>query len=716
MKNLTALLIITCLMAQKPTRAQSPGDTIAFKKIIDSAVAVNHKSPRKVLDILKSFPYTPSETYPFHLEKRYLYAIGESHLQLRNMAEADSTFNKLVAKALEKKDSGYVARSYNGLSFLHSINENGKKSIYYANKALQYVDSTDSQYASYLANMAHAYGANGQYYKKLQIFDAISHQLKAQGNSANLSTIYNNIGLMYSNIFDDDSAALNMFRQALTINKAIDSKFGIARNYANIGMVFNSLKNYDSAYYYLKESLNLKEQSGFEGNNAINYFNLGENQYYLNNWDRSLYYYKKCLRSSNKAGIPLGVYYGSMGHVKVFIKTGQLDSAGYYLQQAQSFAEESDNLEILLSYHDTRADYYEQTGDFKQALQDKKLYQSYRDSIDKQLQNRKLLALQTEYETKLTKAENRMLRNKQKASQQKLHFNQAITVGLLAITIILLTFSFIASRLSRQRKQLLKQRLHQQKELKKQNQKLKVQESNLFQLNELKDRILFVLGHDLRAPLASISGALEVIQDENLPKSDFNLIIEHLRRDTEGTLGTLENILNWARLQDGSETLFRNEESAQKLIQDTLLAVHTLAESKNITLNPKVPKNMKIWVDKNQFSSILRNLTTNAIKFTPSGGTVHITFIKGTKQDCFTVRDEGSGMPEGLMDLLNNNKRIKSTTGTNGEKGTGIGLQLVRDFVKAHGGELNIQSTSKGTCAKVCLPTQASILKKTPGS
>ena len=713
LKTLAPFLLMIYLAAQ-PVLAAVLGDTNALKKIIDSAAAKNVKHPQRVLNILSGFPYRAQENYPFHLEKQYLYMLGQAHLQLKNMEQADSVLSRLLKKALKNKDSGHIARSYNARSFLYSINENGQKAVEFAKKSLQYVDSSDSRYISYMANLANAYGSDGQYYKKLQILNIITDEFEARGDSANLATILNNSALMWTSYLGNDSTALKLLRKALVLNNKIKSKFGLARNYANLGLVFNSLQNYDSAYYYLRQSLKREQQTGYDGNMAITYYNLGENRYHLQKWDEALNYYKKCLRSSRQAGIALGVYYGSIGQCKVYLKTGMMDSARYYLQQAQQFIANSNNREIRADYHKTSSEYYEQAGNYKKALNHRKQYEEYRDSTQQKLQERKLLGLQTQYQTKLTKAENKTLRNKNEASLQKLRFNQAITIGLLSITVLLLVFSFIASRLSKQRKQLLNQQVLQQKKLQKQNEQLKAQEVHLSQLNALKDQILSVLGHDLRSPLASISGALEIMQNDHLPKSDFNNIVEHLRRDTDNTLGTLENILNWARLKDGSETLFRNEESAEELMQSSYQAVRTLAETKNITLKSKVPPGMKLWVDKNQFLSIIRNLTNNAIKFTPQGGTVKIKFTQDAKHDSFTVSDEGKGMPNGIIDLLHSDKTIKSTAGTDGEKGTGIGLKLVRDFVKAHGGHLEIQTKDTGTCVKVCFPNQAGAAQKTP--
>lgn len=243
-------------------------------------------------------------------------------------------------------------------------------------------------------------------------------------------------------------------------------------------------------------------------------------------------------------------------------------------------------------------------------------------------------------------------------------------------------------------------------------------ETELHQANEqaesaarLKDQFVTLISHDLRSPLLSIKGMLDMAQTENhkgLREMDKNRTLERITRSTEGLINLIERLLEHSRLQSGSMKPEMRFINARSLVEEQIGNISHLAHVKNITIQNTLPDSMHLYADPDLYGEVIHNLLSNAIKFTRNGGNVDIF---STDETTVAVRDDGVGIDEKMLpDLFNIG--VKTTTyGTDEERGSGLGLPYSHDIMKAHGGSLTaVPVKGAGTEFHVTLPRHDTIV------
>ncbi|MDH5543244.1 MAG: response regulator [Nitrospinota bacterium] len=223
---------------------------------------------------------------------------------------------------------------------------------------------------------------------------------------------------------------------------------------------------------------------------------------------------------------------------------------------------------------------------------------------------------------------------------------------------------------------------------------------------ELKDKFLSLVSHDLKTPLSSINGSIQLLKRENTTLRSENLGKFIALAESAGKqMGNLiDEVLTISRFKTGKLKLncsFFDPYFAVYKVQEN---VRTLAEAKNIILENKVIKNKRLFADSQLLTEILANLMTNAIKFTNPGGTVALSFDED-KMNTIVIEDNGIGISAKNLKKIFSFEEKTTTLGTSGEVGTGMGLPLCKEMVEAHGGNLKVESAlNKGTRFYVSLP------------
>jgi len=226
------------------------------------------------------------------------------------------------------------------------------------------------------------------------------------------------------------------------------------------------------------------------------------------------------------------------------------------------------------------------------------------------------------------------------------------------------------------------------------NHQIHEQSHELTQLLATKDKLFSIVGHDLRNPFNTVLGFVALLK-RNIDVYDKEKIIEfigHIESSIDGSLNLLNNLLIWANTQTGN-ILFKPEKYNFRLIlSDICPILNSAAHIKDIELTCWVDENLEVFADANMLNTILRNLVSNAIKYTEHGGRIDIysETIDGFTQ--IRVCDNGIGMQETDVANILQTGELVSSPGTDGEKGTGLGLILCKDFIEKHGGRLSIES------------------------
>lgn len=249
--------------------------------------------------------------------------------------------------------------------------------------------------------------------------------------------------------------------------------------------------------------------------------------------------------------------------------------------------------------------------------------------------------------------------------------------------------------------------LSQNEELSIINEKLEEAQLKQKELNNLKDRIFSIISHDLNAPLNSIYSFLDLFLHFNiLSETDSRKIAEDLYQTVENTSFLLANLLNWARNQMDDSPIQIVQVKLDDIVSANLNLFKNIAEAKSIQLIKDIDQSLYVWTDKDMLDFIIRNILSNAIKFTPKNGQIEIN--GKAKSENFVeieIRDSGVGIPkESIRKLFSDTEHI-STVGTANEKGTGLGLKVSKEYVERNGGNIWVESEiGKGTSFYFTVP------------
>jgi len=237
---------------------------------------------------------------------------------------------------------------------------------------------------------------------------------------------------------------------------------------------------------------------------------------------------------------------------------------------------------------------------------------------------------------------------------------------------------------------------------------IKLQNKELQKVNSEKDKFFSIIAHDLRGPLGGIMGMADILTDEsyNLDENDRIKLMTGLRLSARNTFALLGNLLEWAQMVKGLTEFKPQRLELSQIITECITVLEESAKRKAIEFFVQITCEPIVLADKNMLQSVIRNLISNAIKFTPNGGEISISAeSSANNMTVISVRDTGIGMAN---DMLNNLFHIDISTkrpGTNGEKSTGLGLLLCKEFVEKLGGKITVESeANKGTVFSFDIP------------
>lgn len=237
--------------------------------------------------------------------------------------------------------------------------------------------------------------------------------------------------------------------------------------------------------------------------------------------------------------------------------------------------------------------------------------------------------------------------------------------------------------------------------------KRKKYEKQLTQLNSDKDRFISILAHDLRSPFNSLLGLSEYLMKNvsKLSLDEIKTIAASIYDTSDKTFSLLEDTLLWASVQSETITYSPVSTNIVAIINEVIEILEPVAHYKNISLINHLENELNANIDIYMFKAILRNLISNAIKFTDKNGEIKISATHINTNTVVKVADNGIGMAKELIDKLFSFEPVNSTIGTANEPGTGLGLMLCKDFVDKHSGKIWVESTlGKGTTVSFSIP------------
>ena len=247
-------------------------------------------------------------------------------------------------------------------------------------------------------------------------------------------------------------------------------------------------------------------------------------------------------------------------------------------------------------------------------------------------------------------------------------------------------------------------------ERKKAEEEISFKNEQLQLINAEKDKFFSIIAHDLRGPLSAFVDATQILTEEiqNMDLEEIKDITMSMKTSASNIYGLLENLLEWSRLRRGAMDFVPENLNLKKKIEASIDVLSESARKKGIGLTISVPGELEIRADIHMFDTIIRNLISNAIKFTISGGKVNVTAnYSGDHYIVVKISDSGIGMAPELRDKLFQIDEKTSRPGTEGEPSTGLGLLLCKEFIEKHGGKIWVESSiGQGSTFSFSLPLE----------
>lgn len=542
--------------------------------------------------------------------------------------------------------------------------------------------------------------------KGLEFYQEALHIREELGDSNEIAKTYNNIGAIHLHL-QNYNQARDYFERALLIYKGIGDDEVIFSLTNNIGAVHNQLEEYEKAYEYFLEAYEIVEYMNDEPRILIALNNLGEVAGSLENYDQALEYFLEAERRCEAAGDIRMKAIVSLNIGSIYMLTGHPDKGLPYLNEALKNANIVNSIQIKRDVYNNLFEFYQGKKDYNRALEYHMLFSDARDSVFSQESRLRVAELELQYNAKSFQSEIEILRRDNEIKRLRITWI-SISLGSLVLVFILLSVVlYINANRNRIKKEITNLLQEKNRELEAANKKLVESEHNLKDLNATKDKFFSIIGHDLRNPLNALIGFSELIaaNSREFSKEDIHRYSVIINESAKNIHQLIENLLNWSRAQTGNIDFSPAHIPLSDFVSEIHKVLKINADNKNIRIDIDIPETIKVFADKNLLSTILRNLISNAVKFTTEGGKVFITAEEDNGKILVSVTDTGIGMNQEQVDSLFTLGTSKSTPGTTKEQGTGLGLILCKEFIEMHDGEIWAESEQgKGSTFKFTIP------------
>lgn len=500
-----------------------------------------------------------------------------------------------------------------------------------------------------------------------------------------------NLGTIFSRL-EDYEEALKYYAVAFKHVKNLKDPTKEAMMLSNMAFLNIELGNLNQAKIELDETLALLEKNKQTTWLAWTYSTLGLYYLTLNDFDNALVNYQKSLDMHdefNDVKAKADIKYG-LG--RSYLGLNNLVKAEANINESVMLYASSDYDTGLEKAYRTLYEISKSKDDVAESLKYLELTEKLSNDNFKKKNRRNLTMLNAklnfEKETENLKAQNELAIN-----LQRKYVKWALAALFTSLVIVFLILN------ANKREKLLNKKLANQAKILNKNQEA------LTQINSNQDRLFSIVGHDLRGPIISLNEILTLYLEDPEGKDYFEKFAPQLKEDLEQVQFTMDNLLHWGKTQMQGNTINVRTISVRNELDIILQLYRNEINKKAITINNQVAVNHSVFADLQQFNVIFRNLINNAIKFTPNEGMITIKTKIKDKNLVIQVSDTGVGMTESDVQKLFSDTENFSNYGTNLEKGTGLGLRLVKAMVIKNSGEIIVKSEpNKGSQFIVQLP------------
>lgn len=545
-----------------------------------------------------------------------------------------------------------------------------------AQQALKlFIELKDEQYAGKAHNsIGNAESYLGNYPQAIDHFLKALKKFERLRDTLHIVNTYLELGA--ANDFNGNhDKALGYYHKALDLALRTKPTANIVYLYNNIGLYYARNGKFEEAKGYFEKAEQVGRNPEFAKARRAPLINLGKVYNAMGNNRKALEYLNEAMVLAKRLQMQEPV-------IRTLLEIGQIETTENptntaSLQEGLLLAKQMDSKRLQADLLQALAVAADKRGDYKEEVALLKEVRVLRDSVFNINKAKEIANLQSEYELKQTSNQLAALEKSEQRNAQKKNLI-IIIAGVLAAALLALLVFYTRSR-----------RLNGQ---------LKIREQDLQKANAVKDRIFSIIGHDLKGPIGNIPSLLQIYKNGGSDEEKA-YILRTMEESSQASLDTLEKLLNWGQQQIKGNTYTPTILNAGEIMEQKLRLLGVAAANKNIMLKNSIPLAMQVYADENHFKFIMRNLISNAVKFTHAGGHVEISAEQedGAKHITFSVKDNGVGIPKEKQEQIFQ-PHNKSTRGTANETGTSLGLMLCKEFVLQNGGNIWVESTpNEGT-------------------
>lgn len=589
-----------------------------------------------------------------------------------------------LEQLLDTAGVGTRSRTLTELAWAYR-NEDPEKGVNYGKEALGLLYKTGDKELQ--AECLLYIGVN--YFKLNELTEAMDYFLQSMkikedlNDREGIAAILNNLGNI-SKEMANYRGAINYYEQALKIGESLQNSKITSTALANLAVSHKLLDDLDLALEYNVRALKIREEVGDEQGIAGSLNNIAiiyaDSAFVGYDPALSLDHFQRSLAIKERIGDHFGYCQTLVNMGNHFTDLGQFYTALPYYEEALEIAQGIKSTSLVMACYAHLSDYYAQSGNFKKALDYQVTYTNLMDSVYIAENKQQMAEMMVRFETDKKEKENELLR--QQAEIQILQINRQnyFRNFLIAMTVLLLGLAVaIYSRY------VLKQRT---------NRLLEDKNRELALVNATKDKFFSIIAHDLKNPFYTLLQVSDQLRDRfhELDDDQKIRIISLIHRSAVLTHDLLANLLDWSVSQTGSIHFHPEKLDLSVLVDDCTSLLRLNAEKKGIRLVSDVMPGTFVSADRNMVATVLRNLLSNAVKYMEIEGEVRIMAQESGEMMEVRVQDEGIGICEEDIGKL---FRIDVNThqiGKSGEKGTGLGLILCKEFVEKHGGNIRVES------------------------
>jgi signal transduction histidine kinase len=627
-----------------------------------------------------------TSSIPDSTKVRVMVSLSQEFLYL-DFQKSQQFAKDAVKLAEENKWSRGKIIANQNLASLSTLSGDYLTALRYDNIALELAKATgDSTYLTIAySNNGNDYYDLGEYDEAYYFFSQSYRIAKLLNNKLRMTIALHNVGRVFKELGQYDRALAHL-KSSLKMSIQINDYAGVPYSNDELGDIMLRQKKYDSALFLLSSSLKDSRSQGLKELEPRTLTKLATAYLHLNDTKNSLAYYDSTYSLHQKTNNRFGIAEVELGRSRVYIKQKNYDKALQSINTSLTVARELNARVLEFESFRQLSKVWELKGDFNKSLQFYKQYKQVEDSLFSQDMQEKLFRDQMLFETEAKDTQIAALNEAQDRKDDQLkkqEFIQNILVVVMALTGILLVTVYRSGQRRRQINVLL---LQHQEDMEKRSEELE-------RLNQVKDKFFSIISHDLRSPINALAGLLDLIDKGAVKAEELPNHVQELKTRFNHTRTLLNNLLDWTLLQMDKLNLQSTKIDLHKIVNENIELLGAV-QTKKIQLLNKIKPGSLAFADSNTTNLVIRNLMTNAIKFTNDGGFVTIDSEERATEWMVSVEDNGIGMNSDVMKILFDKTAPYTTRGTANEKGTGLGLILCKEFVEKNGGKIWVESNA----------------------